>query len=95
VRLDEKRVYRVYCHLRLNQVRRTKRRVPARDRVPLAAVPVLNDTWAMDFMGDTLYDGRQYRILHVVDEGNREALGTEIDTSRCLVSAWRRCSISS
>ncbi len=78
---NHKRVYRVYGQLRLNQVRRTRKRVPPRDRVPLAAVPVLNDTWAMDFMGDTLYDGRQYRILHVVDEGNREALGTEIDTS--------------
>jgi putative transposase len=80
-RWNHKALYRVYCALRLNQPRRTKQRVPTRVRVPLHALPHLNDTWAMDFMGDTLYDGRTYRILHVLDEGNREALGTEIDTS--------------
>ncbi len=78
---NHKRVYRVYCALRLNQVRRTKKRVPTRDRIPLAAVPVLNDTWAMDFMGDTLYNARSYRIFNVLDEGNREALAIEVDVS--------------
>ncbi len=32
-------------------------------------------------MGDTLYDGRCYRTLNVLDEGNREGLAIEIDTS--------------
>lgn len=50
-------------------------------RVPLDAAAVLNDTWAMDFMGDTLYDGRKYRVFNVLDEGNRECLAIEIDTS--------------
>ena len=35
----------------------------------------------MDFMRDTLYDGRAFRILHVLDEGNREALAIEVDVS--------------
>ena len=60
------RVYRVYCALTLNQVRRTKQRVPARVKVPLQALPLLNDTWAMDFMGDTLYSARRYRIFNVI-----------------------------
>ena len=42
---------------------------------------MLNNTWALDFMGDTPYDGRQYRTLNVLDEGNREALAIEIATS--------------
>lgn len=78
---NHKRVYRVYCALKLNHVRRTKKRVPPRTVVPLNAVPQLNDTWAMDFMRDTLYDGRVYRILNVLDEGNREALAIEVDVS--------------
>jgi putative transposase len=41
--------------LRLNQLRRTKKRLPKRDVLPLAAPAQLNDTWAMDFMGDSLY----------------------------------------
>lgn len=80
-RWNHKRVYRVYCALRLNQVRRTKKRVLTRVRVPLDAAPVLNDTWAMDFMRDTLYDGRKYRIFNVLDEGNRECLAIEVATS--------------
>jgi putative transposase len=76
-----KRVYRVYCALRLNRPRRGRKRVPARTRRALEAPAVLNRTWALDFMGDTLYDGRCYRLLNVLDEGNREALAIEVGTS--------------
>ena len=72
---------RVYCALKLNQVRRTTKRVPTRVKVPLHAAAQLNDTWAMDFMGDTLYSARRYRIFNVIDEGNREALAIEVDVS--------------
>ena len=54
---NHKRVHRVYCTLRLNLPRRTTRRVPRRIRQPLTAPPVLNQTWALDFMTETLYDG--------------------------------------
>jgi putative transposase len=78
---NHKRVHRVYCALRLNLPRRTKRRVPARLRQPLVAPERLNDTWALDFMVDALYDGRSFRALTVIDEGNREALAIELGTS--------------
>lgn len=71
---NHKRVHRVYCALRLNLPRRAKRRVPLRLRHPLIAPPVLNQTWALDFMSDTLYDGRRFRVLTMIDEGNREGL---------------------
>ena len=80
-RWNHKRVHRVYCALRLNRARRTRRRVPRRPRVPLFAPPVLNQTWALDFMRDTLYDGRVFRTLNVLDQGNREALAIEIGFS--------------
>ena len=82
---NHKRVHRVYCALRLNLPRRTKRRLPTRPRQPLAAPPVLNTTWAVDFMHDALYDGRRFRVLNVLDEGNREALAVEIGTSLASV----------
>ncbi len=78
---NHKRVHRVYCALRLNLPRRTKRRIPTRLRQPLVAPARLNDTWALDFMADALYDGRAFRALTVIDEGNREALAIEIGTS--------------
>ena len=78
---NHKRVHRVYCALRLNRTRRTRRRVPRRPPVPLLAPPQLNQTWALDFMRDTLYDGRVFRTLNVLDQGNREALAIEISFS--------------
>lgn len=78
---NHKRVYRVYCALRLNRPQRTKRRVPRRPRVPLSAPPTLNQTWALDFMRDTLYDGRVFRTLNVLDQGNREGLAIEVGFS--------------
>lgn len=67
-------MHRVYCALRLNLPPRTTRRVPRRIRQPVTAPPVLNQTWALDFMTGTLYDGRCVRLLTVIDEGNREGL---------------------
>ena len=48
--------------------------MPRRVRQPLTAPPVLNQTWALDFMTETLYDGRRVRLLTMIDEGNRESL---------------------
>ncbi len=85
---NHKRVYRVYCAMRLNLKRKAKRRVMTRERQPLLASHELNRVWALDFMRDTLYDGRPFRTLNVIDEGNREALrieaGTSIPSSRVV-----------
>jgi putative transposase len=78
---NHKRVYRVYCALRLNVPRRAKRRVPTRLRQPLVAPTTLNTVWALDFMHDALYGGRRFRTLNVLDEANREALAIEVGVS--------------
>lgn len=78
---NHKHVHRVYCDLRLNLPRRTVRRVPKRIRQPLAAPATLNQTWALDFVADMLYDGRRVRALTVIDEGNREGLEIAIGLS--------------
>lgn len=91
IRLDghgfnHKRVHRVYCEMRLNMKRRTKKRILTRPAQPLVCPVEINDTWTLDFMRDTLYDGRPFRTLNVIDEGNREALRIEVGTS---ISATR------
>jgi putative transposase len=78
---NHKRVHRVYCALRLNLPRRTKRRLPIRQPFPLEAPAELNRVWSLDFMHDTLYDSRRFRTLNVLDDGNRQALGIEVGTS--------------
>lgn len=86
---NHKRVHRVYRALRLNLPRRTVRRVPKRIRQPLEAPRTLNQTWAMDFMSDMLYDGRRMRLLTIIDEGNREALDIVVGVSMPSVRVTR------
>ena len=40
-------------------------------------------------MQDTLYDGRAFRTLNVIDEGNREALRIEVGTSISAIRLQR------
>ena len=80
-RWNHKRVYRVYCQLRLNQKRRAKRRLIQRPRQPLDVPRQINEIWALDFMHDRLYSGRAFRTLNVIDEANRGGLGIDIATS--------------
>jgi putative transposase len=78
---NHKRVYRIYCALELN-LRITPRKRLKRDKPDVLAVPdAPNLTWSMDFMADRLGDGRQFRLLNVLDDFNREGLGIEVDFS--------------
>lgn len=58
-----------------------KKRLPAREQQTLTVPMQANALWSMDFMADTLYGGRRFRTFNVLDEGVREALVIEIDTS--------------
>jgi Transposase and inactivated derivatives len=65
----------------LNLKRRVKRVLPKRIVQPLAVVAQANHQWALDFMHDSLYCGKRFRTLNVLDEGTRECLAIEVDTS--------------
>ena len=78
---NHKRVYRVYCKLRLNQKRRAKKRLPKRERRPLMVPQHPNQVWSADFVSDALYTGKRFRTFNVIDDFNREILCVEIDTS--------------
>jgi len=78
---NHKRVLRVYRSMNLNMPRRAKRRLPARVIQPLDVPATAGKMWSMDFMHDTLYCGKRFRTLNVIDEGVREALAIEVDTS--------------
>lgn len=67
--------------LRLNVRRKAKRRVPQRVKEPLVVPIDVNYIWSMDFMSDSLVDGRRFRLLNIIDDFNRESLAIEVDTS--------------
>ena len=78
---NHKRLYRVYKLLRLNVRRKVRRRIPQRIKQPLVLPAAINEGWSMDFMCDSLVDGRRFRLLNIIDDYNRESLAIEIDTS--------------
>lgn len=80
-RWNHKRVYRVYCEMKLNLRRKPKKRLPAREKVALAQPEKINMSWSLDFMSDALRSGRRFRTVNVLDDCNREALGIKASIS--------------
>jgi putative transposase len=78
---NHKKLYRIYTSLKLNIRRRIKRRLPQRVKQPLIVPDTINQSWSMDFMSDSLVDGRRFRLLNIIDDYNRESLWIEVDTS--------------
>jgi putative transposase len=76
--VNHKRVYRLYMEEGLAIRRKTpKRKRSCRYRGERTEPVARNDTWAMDFMSDRLFDNRAYRILTILDCHSRESLATE------------------
>lgn len=70
-----------YNKLGLNLRVKPRKRLPQRNPQPLEAPQQANHSWSLDFMHDSLVNGRPLRILNVIDDYNREGLWIEIDTS--------------
>jgi putative transposase len=78
---NHKRVYRIYCELRLNLRIKPKVRIEREKPLPLAVPSAPNRVWSMDFMHDQLSDTRSFRSLNILDDLNRELLCAELDFS--------------
>lgn len=80
MRVNHKRIFRVYRELGLTVKRRKRKRLVrvGSPRVPLTAA---NQEWALDFVHDATASGRAIRVLSVVDACTRECLALETDTS--------------
>ncbi len=78
--VNHKRVYRIYREEGLSiRTKRPKRHVSGARRVFRDKADYLNESWSMDFMADSLYNGRRFRVLTIVDNFSRESLGILVD----------------
>ena len=81
VRMNHKKLRRLYREERLQVRRRGGRKRALGTRAPMAVPQGPNQRWSLDFVSDTLMDGRRFRILTVVDDFTRECLALVADNS--------------
>ena len=79
--VNPKRVYRLYQQegLSLRLKPRRKRVSGHRGPKPLAQRP--QECWSLDFLSDSLADGRRFRVLTIVDNVSRVSPAIEVDFS--------------
>ena len=78
--VNHKLVYRLYRAEQL-LVRRRRRKRVAGPRVPAPQPTRPNERWGMDFIQDSLVEGRRFRCLTMVDEFTRECPSITVDVS--------------
>jgi len=88
VYVNWKKLYRLYREERLTVRKRGGRKRALGTRAPMAVPQGANQRWSLDFVSDTLIDGRRFRILCVIDDYSRECLATVVDNS---ISGRRVC----
>jgi putative transposase len=71
----------LYREERLLVRRRGGRKRALGTRAPMELPRAINQRWSLDFVSDTLSDGRRFRILAIVDDFSRECLALAVDTS--------------
>ena len=79
-RINPKRVYRLYrdegLHLRKADAATATKRAPAGVLLPCSHP---NQRWSLDFMHDSLGNGRKFRLLNVIDDCTRMPVHRNLD----------------
>ena len=79
--INHKRTERLYREEGLSlRLKKRKKRI-SHLRVVMDRPQRINQHWSMDFVSDSLYNGRRFRVLTVVDDMSRECPVLEVDHS--------------
>jgi len=79
LRVNHKKVYRLYKQSDLAVRRRKRRKGLAVPREPLTVPRRGNEVWSMDFVMDALFNGRRLKILTIVDDCTKEVIDLVAD----------------
>lgn len=77
--INHKRVYRLYTEQNLTVRKRKKSKRPISERLPLRAAVTINEVWSMDFVADSLVNGRRLKCLTVADDFTHECVDIVAD----------------
>ena len=77
--VNHKRVYRLYREANLAVRKRKKSKRPLNERVPLQLAKAVNEVWSMDFISDSLSNGRRLKYLTVADDFSHECVDIAVD----------------
>ena len=77
--VNHKRVYRLYSAANLAVRKRRKAKRPSNERVPLQLARTVNEVWSMDFVSDSLANGRRLKCLTVADDFSHECVDIVVD----------------
>lgn len=80
-RVNHKKLFRLYREERLTVRKRGGRKRALGTRAPMPLPQGANQRWSLDFVADSLTDGRRFRVLAVVDAFSRECIGLVADNS--------------
>ncbi len=72
-------VYRLYSAASLTVRKRKKVKRPTSERVLLQLATTVNEVWSMDFVSDSLSNGRRIRCLAVADDFSHECVSISVD----------------
>jgi putative transposase len=77
--VNHKRIYRLYSAANLAVRKRRKAKRPTAERVPLQIASAVNEVWSMDFVSDSLVNGRRIKCLTVADDFSHECIDVATD----------------
>lgn len=79
MRVNYKRVERLYQEAMLQVRRRKRKKVQPGERQPLVRPVAANQVWSMDFVFDRTAEGRVIKCLVIVDDATHEAVTIEVE----------------
>ena len=79
VEVNHKRVYRLYTEQKLSVKRRKKAKRPITERAELLIPDAPNQVWSIDFVMDSLANGRKLKCLTIADDKTHECIDIAVD----------------
>lgn len=80
VKVNHKRIYRIYRSLNLAVRKRGRRKYSWGRKTPKCEARGLNERWSMDFTSDSTAKGNKFRTLNIIDDFSRECMAIKVAT---------------